>query len=175
MRDATHSIVNNYHRLCAWLDVRDLEQEAELAKLQSAPHWNPGGAPLEAYQAMAMAYSLRSYVARMRAPVSAGHNNLEALNATFACEIDDAFQAAGDSGIYEHGLDIGRASMLIQAIMTLLDDDGIARAVLIEEQKPADVARARNIHVAHVYRAVRVAREAIAAEPHLRAYGEELR
>lgn len=175
MRDATKAIVRNYHRLCRWLDIRDLIQEAEVAKLEAAQTYETGGPPPEAYNARAMAFSVRRYVMKARAPVSgSSHENaLQALGGTRACDLQALRSNAGDSGQYERHVDMARAAKIVHSVLNLLEDGQLAGEVLLHERKSAEVAKAYRVPVRTVYRAARAARVALAEQPTLRAYGEE--
>ena len=79
MKDATTAIVRNYSFLCGWLEIQEMRQEAELAKLEAARTWKPDRAPLEAWQAQAMTGALWLYVRRARSPVYASRHCIAEL------------------------------------------------------------------------------------------------
>jgi DNA-directed RNA polymerase specialized sigma24 family protein len=173
MRDATRAIVSNYLRNCWWLEKHDLIQEAELAKLEAARYWKPGGAPLEAYLARVVANHLCYYVARCRCPVYAPTNRIGAMYETQPCAISAArnIPASGQPPV-EH-MDRARMAELVRRALAVIALGDLAAEVLLAERKPAEVAAARGVPVQKVYRATRDARRALREDEGLRAFVEE--
>ena len=173
MKDATRAIVSNYLRNRWWLEKQDLIQEAELAKLEATRYWRPGGAPLEAYLARAMANHLCYYVARCRCPVYAPTNRIGALYEAQGCAETAArnIPASGQPAIER--MDRARMAELVRNALAVMALGDLAAEVLLAERKPAEVAAARGVPVRKVYRATRDARRALREDEGLRAFVED--
>ena len=173
MKDATKAILNHYLWTCPWVDRDDLAQEAELAKLEAARHWKPTGAPLEAYQATAMAHTLRRYTWDFRWPVYAPVRHLD-LNRFDLRKVSlvKTGRMPGTDEPADVRLDSNRAVEMVRTALALLHCGDLAADVLLGERKPAEVARARRVPVAKVYRAARDAKRALRESKELRAFVE---
>lgn len=65
------AVVANYARLNAWLDIRDLEQEATVAALEARADWRQdGGSSRDLWEAWRVGLALSRFVAAQRVPVS---------------------------------------------------------------------------------------------------------
>jgi DNA-directed RNA polymerase specialized sigma24 family protein len=163
-------IARRYGRLVAWLDARELEQEAAVAMLEAQRTWRAGGgANLATYQTRAVVFRLKRFVDRERSPVSASTNyvpNLRGLVRADVRAIDDEIAPHTTLRIEDH-LDLQRAADELRAIMAMQSDG--AREVLLGETKPAQVAHDLGLPVATVYRQTQAARLALTESPRLRA------
>jgi DNA-directed RNA polymerase specialized sigma24 family protein len=159
MKDATKAILNHYLRQCPWMDRDDLAQEAELAKLEAARHWRPTGAPLEAYQATAMAHTLRRYTWDFRWPVYAPVRNLDTTRFDLRkAGLAAARRLPGTDEPADVRMDSARAAEMVRTILALLNCGDLAAEVLLREREPEEVAKARSVSVSKVYREVRYAK-----------------
>lgn len=163
-------MINNYHRAFRWLDTEDLEQEAAVTALETSRSWRPGGAPLDAYQARAVAYSLRRYTKRAASPVSASARYVGDLDCTRRESTDWMDQMSAE----EFDLDRARAIDEVRSIFAGMDAGHLAVGVLLEERKPAEVARLEGVDVELVYRTTAQARRRIAEKKSLRQLVEAL-
>ena len=147
--------IRSYSMRNPWLDSRDLEQEAAVAALEASRAWrSDGGASRDWYEARAVALALSRFVAEQRAPVSLPKAQRDGWKAATAAqraplvvqgpsgqsEAPDVARVAADGFTPpEEMLDLARASV---AIRSLLDRQSeAARAVLLGEEKYADVAK----------------------------------
>ena len=173
MKDATIAIVRNYSYLCGWLEVQELRQQAELAKLEAARTWRPGLAPLEAYQSKAMTFSLWLYVRTARAPVYASRHCIRELDACKRADLFSAREGCEPVVPPEECIDRHRVKNLITRMLALLPRGDLAGEVLLGERKPAEVAETRRVPVREVYQAVRDAKKRLAGSRRLREYAME--
>jgi hypothetical protein len=173
MRDATTAIVRNYSYLCGWLEVQELRQQAELAKLEAARTWKPGLAPLEALQATTMKYALLDYVIRARVPVYASRHCVAELDACERVDLLAAREVCDPVVPPEERIDHHRVKNLITRMLALLPRGNLAGEVLLGERKPAEVAVARKVPVRAIYQAVRDAKRTLARSRRLREYAME--
>ncbi len=173
MKDGTRAIVNHYLRTCPWMDKDDLSQEAELAKLEAARHWKPTGAPIEAYQAPAMYHALRRFTWDFRWPVYAPVRHLDTNRFDLRrAGLAEARRTPAPGAAADAGIDSTRAAEHVRTALALLHCGDLAAEVLLSERKPAEVAKARRIPVAQVYRAARDAKRALRENEGLRAFVE---
>ena len=176
MKDATNALVRNYGALCGWIEAQELRQQAELAKLEAARTWKPGGAPLVACQGKAMLWSLWEHVRRVRAPVHADPGNragAQALDAARAVDIEAARDVSVASVPADEQVDRRRIVAIALRELAALPSGHLAGEVLIFDHNPAEVAEAQGIPVREVYLAVRHAKRHLSASQPLRAYAEE--
>ena len=173
MKDATTAIVRNYAHLCGWLEVQELRQQAELAKLEAIRTWKAGGAPLEAWQAKAMTYSLWLYVRTARAQVYASRHCIHDLDACHRADLVSAHNAPAFGVPEEERIDRHRVKNLITRMLALLPRGDLAGEVLLGERKPAEVAETRRVPVREVYRAVRDAKRTLVKSRQLQEYAME--
>lgn len=164
-----------------WIDTCDLEQEAALTALEAGRTWQSGGAAsLEWYEARAVSLALSRLVAETRAPVSIPKYCGDTWErATQARGVSLVVQAREDGHAEERPELVevsaqGHESMedrldsakLLRGLHRLLAKESeAARLVLLEEEKPAVVAKRLGESVAKVYaqtaRAVRNLRAAL--------------
>ena len=161
-------IARRYGRLVAWLDVRELEQEAAVAMLEAKRTWRAdGGANLATYQMRAIAIRLKRFVDRERSPVSASSNYLPNLRGLMRADVRCLDTEADPCARGDGHLDMQRAAEELHAIMAM--QPAGARAVLLGEDKPAKVARDLGLPVATVYRQTQAARRSLSESPRLQA------
>ena len=144
------AVVTNYALRNAFIDRRDLEQEAALASLEAAHRWHPGSAPRDLWESRVVALALSRFVAEARVPVSLpkhkGENWQRAASATRA-ELDD--DVAEHSQPLEDRLDLARATAEVRRILAA--EGEAARLVLLAEERSAEVARRLGLPVREVY------------------------
>ena len=154
---AVCSVVANYTRMAGgWLGADELQQVAAVTMLEAARTWKPGGAPLENYQAKAVAFRLKRYIAKMRRPASAREDMATA---------EDALPPQA-----EWHIDLKRAAEEVQRILSR--QSRAAVAVLLEERAPAEVAAELGLSAARVYTEAQAARRALRGSRKLRALAE---
>jgi len=173
MKDATTAIVRNYSFLCGWLEIQELRQQAELAKLEAARTWKPDGAPLEACQAKAMTGALWLYVRKARAPVYASRHCISELDGCKREVLRSIDHVPLPAEPAEAHLDRHRVANLITRMLALLPGGDLAGEVLLEERKPAEVAKLRKVPVRDVYQAVQDAKKRLGRSRQLREYALE--
>lgn len=153
----------SYARRCWWASVDDLTQEAAAAILKAQTTFDPNrGTPFRAYALRAAEYALQPYLWGESSPVSGsfGAKLSGALAGLHrAGEVDPQTPAeAPDPATVVTTEQWARA---VQALVRSVDPTGLAREVLLNENKSADVAADKNIPVNHVYSATAKAREAL--------------
>jgi hypothetical protein len=176
MKDATNAIVRNYSALTGWLEAQELRQQAELAKLEAARTWKPGGDPLVACQNKAMTWALWRYVRQERAPVHANLGHRSGVLALDGCHRVDLLAARGTPASgesYEERSDRRRLSNIITRMLALMPSGNLAGEVLLAERKPAEVAQARKVPVRAVYQAVQDAKRTLVQDRTLRQFAAE--
>lgn len=153
------ALAASFARANAWADPRDLHQEAALAALRCTRSWRPDVTPLSAYQRVAVRRALLDLVRRDHNIVS----GLETHGPVDGCYVVAGYQqldldtpAGGDP---ERDLDTRRTAARIREI--LAGHSAAARAVLLEERLPREVARDLGIPAATVRRQTWRAREAV--------------
>ena len=172
-QQAIKAICNNYSRIYWRLDRRDMEQEATMAALKAARTWSPtDGTPLHCYQARAAVLAVRRYCTKAVCPVSGCENirdtlTIEELPLYAVEETADGF--ASPEGHYYRN----RLAAEIRRILYGLPDGRLASLVLLDEYKPAEVAREERCKLRRVYRATTRAYQALAASPTLQMYAAE--
>jgi DNA-directed RNA polymerase specialized sigma24 family protein len=176
MKDATNAIVRNYSALTGWLEAQELRQQAELAKLEVARTWKPGGAPLVACQNAAMKWALWRYVRWARGPVYANLGHRAGTEALDACRSVDLLALRGQPDIgdsHEDHLDKRRMANIITRMLALMPSGELAGEVLLGERKPAEVAQERKVPVREVYQAVQDAKRKLKGSRRLRQFVAE--
>ena len=172
-QQAITAISNNYARRYYTLDRRDMEQEAALAALESAHTWRPFGAPLSCYQARAAALAVRQFGACSSCPVPMRAHRVDALWGLTSVSYEHAGHLTDPDASPESHLYRNRLAAEIRRILYGLPDGHLAGLVLLDEYKPAEVARQQQVKLKRVYRATTRARQALAASTTLREYAAE--
>jgi len=166
---AIRVICNNYAARYWTLDRQDMEHEAVAAALEAGRTWRPDGAPLACYQARAAALAVRRYCARAACPVS-GCSREPAMawqqRAVPMSEMDST--ADPDTHYWRR-----RLAAEIRRILYGLSDGHLAKMVLLDEYKPAEVAREERCKLRRVYRATSRAYQALAESEILQNYAAE--
>ena len=156
------SLVFKFRKLAPWIEPQELRQVACLAYLEAARSYPPNcQASLATYRDAAARFMLSHHIDRARSPVTAGKNNLFAMRGMSRAPLE----ALGGERC-EPDLDIEAAKAKLRAVMQLMSP--AATAVLLEERKPAEVARALRMPVGKVYQATLRARRALARNEELR-------
>lgn len=144
--------VRNYAARNTWIDLCDLEQEAAVAALEARASWRAdGGASIESWESWIVGLALSRFVAEARVPVSLpkrkGENWREASSA-HGVDVDalDDFAQFED---VEELLDRRRAAAEVRRILD--EESEAAKAVLLGEQKSAEVAERLHTSVREVY------------------------
>ena len=167
---AIRVICNNYSARYWTIDRRDMEHEAVAAALEAERTWRPDGAPLDCYQARAAALAVRRYCARAACPVS-GCSRAPATAWSFtAVPLWEQHPGADapDSHYWRRQL-----AAEIRRILYGLPDGHLAKLVLLDEYKPAEVARQERCKLRRVYRATSRAYQALAESETLQSYAAE--
>lgn len=157
-----------YRRRNAWLDPRDLEQEAALVALEAGRDWRPdGGTTRDLWEAWRVGLALSRIVAETRCPVSLPKRKGESWDAASASVGASLTVQAPDGGERERPaleqlaadqhedaesvIDRARAVVAVRRIMA--SQPPAARAVLLDEERPAAVAARLGMTPTEVYRA----------------------
>lgn len=168
MLDQAISVIcANYARRYPSLDIRDMRQEATVAALEARRTWRRGGAPLHCYQARAAALAVRLYCAKARCPVSGWAGNLAALGRIQRASDGLAIDPAPDPETHYYRR---RLAAEIRRILYGVPDGHLAALVLLDEYKPAEVARQQRRPLRQIYRATHRAYQALASSETLREY-----
>jgi DNA-directed RNA polymerase specialized sigma24 family protein len=172
--------VRNYAGRNPWLEQRDLEQEAAVAALEAGQSWRQdGGTSRDLWEAWIVGLALSRFVAEQRCPVSLPKCKGESWDVASGAK-RVATQVRTDSGIEcEHPAVASFAAEQFEPIEDRLDhehaaaevrrilaaESEAARAVLLAEEKSAEVAKRMGLPVRQVYedtaRAVRALRAAL--------------
>ena len=156
---AVKAVVANYQRRALWLEAADLQQQAALTMIEAARTWKPGGAPLAAYQASAVARNLERYIAAQASPVHETHGRASGAR---GCDLE-AIASLGEPPDAEFHIDLKRACEEVRRI--LASKSPAARAVLLGERKPADVAAEMGLPARQLYVEIKAATRALRASP----------
>ena len=148
---AVRSVVAAYQRRALWLEAADLQAEAAVVSIEASRTWRPGGAPLASYQARAVAKHLGRYLAKQRCPAS-GKDPIG-----ISVEIDDS--ARTDTPDAEWHIDLERACAEVRRI--LAGKSAAARAVLLGERAPAEVAAELGVPARRLYVEIKAATRAL--------------
>jgi hypothetical protein len=166
---SVRAVCANYARRAAWLDARELQQEAAVAMIEASRTWKPGGAPLGSYQASAVAKRLGRYLAASRAPVSLHRTESSAVAVPLGRDGRDspdvAKASAREWSSPDSRLDLARAAEEVRRL--LWGKHPVAAAVLLDERTPAEVADELRVTPLTVYRAVCAAKRALAGSGRL--------
>jgi DNA-directed RNA polymerase specialized sigma24 family protein len=154
---AIRAVVANASRLASWMEARDLQQEAALVMIEAARTWRPELGTLSNYQAKAVARHLQTYIAAQASPVH--HREHHRAPAVERASVEALALVAAPAMGMERALDLDRAAREVRAIMEGYTP--AARAVLIEERRPAEVAREHGLSVRQVYNEAQYARRAL--------------
>ena len=182
----SRAAIRNYAQRNPWLSLNDLSQEAAVAALEAGQRWRPdGGASRDWHEARIVALALARFVAEQRCPVSLPKHKGEswqAASATTRCALQVPSEggeerenpalarlAAEQCEPLEDRLDRERAHAEVRRIMAAQSE--AARAVLLAEEKSAEVAQRMGLSVRDVYeqtaKAMRSLREAFCLEERL--------
>lgn len=173
--------VSRCRRRNVWFDVQDLEQEAALASLEADFSYQPDrGASPDTWETRLVSSALSRLVAETRVPVSLPDYHGEELRKRTAgigrvpvfVKLEDGDEvehpamanvARDEHRPMEDSLDALRTIVRVRELLER--ESAAARAVLLEEEKPAAVAKRLGESVAKVYaqtaRAMRNLREAL--------------
>jgi hypothetical protein len=161
------SLIRKFHRIAPWVEPEELQQVAALAYLEAAQSYPPNcQASLDTYRDSAVRYMLSHHVDRARSPVTASTGKLSAMREMRGASLEVIDQDGGELEERERDLDIAAAKVRLRAVLQLMSP--AATAVLLEERKPAEVARALRVPVQRVYVATLHAKRAIARNEELR-------
>lgn len=164
--------IRSYSIRAPWLDIRDLEQEAAAASLEAARGWRAGEAPPELWESRLVAIALSRLVAEQRSPVSVPdcrgkEGSRDRANWELAAYAGRAplTVPGDDGGEIEHPEvarraaeawepiedQLDRARALAVAVALLEARSEAARAVVLGDEKPAEVAARLGLSRAEVY------------------------
>ena len=166
---AIRVICNNYSARYWTLDRRDMEQEAVAAALEAERTWRPDGAPLACYQARAAALAVRRYCARAACPVSGCSREPATAWQQKVVPLSEMTSVEEPDSHYWRR----RVAAEIRRILYGLPDGRLAKMVLLDEYKPAEVAREERCKLRRVYRATSRAYQALAESKILQNYAAE--
>jgi hypothetical protein len=159
---AVRAVVANYSRMNSWLEARELQQQAAMVMIEASRTWKPGGAPLAAYQARAVALSLKKHVENTRCPVPNSHRTPDARGV----DVEAIDLAGGETQQAEWHIDVKRATEEVRRILS--KQSPAAVAVLLGEREPAQVAAALGMTASRVYVEAQAARRALRGSVKLR-------
>ena len=154
---------NHYARRCWWASVEDLVQEAATAILKAQTTFDPErGTPFKAYALRAAQYALQPYIWAESSPVSAsfGAKLSGALTGLHRAGELDA-ETPDERPDANTSLTTERWTQAVQSLVRSVDPTGLAREVLLYENKSADVAATYGVDVHDVYVATAKARDAL--------------
>jgi DNA-directed RNA polymerase specialized sigma24 family protein len=151
---AVARVAANWHRRASWMDADELLAEAAMVAVETARTWREDLGPLENYQASAVARRLGRHVVQQASPVSLH----QTATATKREDLDE-LASAGERPAAEWHLDHERACQEVRRI--LAQKSPAARAVLLDERKPAEVASELGVPVRQVYVEIKSATRAL--------------
>ena len=161
------SLIRKFHRIAPWVEPEELQQVAALAYLEAAQSYPKDcQASLDTYRDSAVRYMLSHHVDRARSPVTASTGKLAAMRGMDRAALEELDWAGGEQATRERDLDIAAAKVRLRAVLQLMSP--AATAVLLEERKPAEVARALRVPVQRVYTDTLRARRALVRDEELR-------
>ena len=163
---AVSAVIRRYARRSAWIEAMELQQQAVVIMAEAARTWKPGPVPLASYQAAAVARQLGRYIAAQASPVHETHGQLSGAR---GCDLE-ALEHVGATPCPERLIDIARACAEVRRILAARSV--AARAVLLEERKPAEVASAMGLSVRAVYVEVNAAMRGLRASRQLARLAE---
>jgi len=179
--------VHGYARRNPFIDIRDLEQEAAVTAIEASRTWCPdGGSSREAWEAWKVGLVVSRFAAAARCPVSlpkAKRASWEVASASKAVGLSTPANDVGCDENSEADCDespetarisveswqpieerLDRARALATAVELLEARHPAARAVVLDDEKPAEVAARMGLtraevydHTARAMRALRVA------------------
>ena len=166
---ALRAVCANYCCLAMWMEAKEIQAEAALTALEAARTWKPALGTLSNYQASAVAKRLSTYVTTEASPMHhrQGHRAPPVVRASV--EVLER-QAAPCAGI-EFKLDLTRAAREVRRILEL---HPVAKAVLLDERQPVDVAAELGLPAAHVYEVTAAAKRALRGSRKLRRLAEAI-
>ena len=153
---AVRAVVANYQRRAPWFEACELQQQAALTVLESSRTWKPGGAPLEAYQANAVARRLGRHIAETCIPVTDKHRTPYYVTRVGTNALD---LAGGEAPQAEWHIDLARAAMEVRRILSRQSPAAVA--VLLGEREPALVSAELGLPVESIYSELQAARRAL--------------
>jgi len=152
---AVRAVVSNYSRRNSWLEARELQQVAALTMIEASRTWKPGGAPLAAYQARAVALSLKRHIEDAHCPVPNRHRSPEGVRRCDLVDLPDR----GEAPQAEWHIDLKRAAEEVRRILSRQSPAAVA--VLLGEREPALVAAELGLPASRVYVEAQAARRAL--------------
>jgi DNA-directed RNA polymerase specialized sigma24 family protein len=154
---AVQRVAANWHRRANWLGADELLAEAALVAVETERSWKPELGHLENYQTSAVARRMGSYVAQMASPcpLAIGNHVHPAGQRAGLGDLDNV----GEAPRAEFHIDLKRAVEEVQKI--LARQSPAARAVLLEEREPVDVAAELGLPASRVYTETQLARKAL--------------
>ena len=161
------SLIHRFHRIAPWIEQAELQQVAALACLESARSYPKGAsASLATYQASAVRFMLSHHIDRDRSPVTASTGKLSAMRGMTRAPVEALDWVGAEDEPREQELDLTAAKVRLRAALSLMSP--AATAVLLDERKPAEVARTMRVPRRQVYVAVLQAKRALARNEELR-------
>jgi hypothetical protein len=172
------SMIRNYGNRYPTIQREDLEQEAALLSLEAQRYFKDDGpATWVTYINQASRFHFRNWTIMQIAPVTVGHNNVTEVVEMRTAKLPESGSDTPEpfklTAKPEAQLDSLRAAKELRKLIDSLPHGSLARAVLLDEIKPAIVAKRNRVPVQIVYRAVVSAKQAIAESPQLRALAQE--
>jgi len=164
---AVRAVVANYSRRNSWLEARELQQQSAMVMIEASRTWKPGGAPLAAYQARAVALSLKKHIENTRCPVPNSHRTPADARGVDVEAID---LAGGEAPQAEWHIDLKRAAEEVRRILSRQSPASVE--VLLGEREPALVAAELGLPASRVYVEAQAARRALRGSAKLRQLAE---
>jgi hypothetical protein len=170
IEQAAARVAHKYARRCWWSDPRELRQEATAAMLGAVPGFDPSKASRPG-QAEAFFYrvglrALHNFTWRSGSPLSETDHNLRLLAGVTRAPVEEAAElpvlAPWADEIIANGAHLAELrAALAEVLGQLGEDEELARAVLLRDGKPEDVAVLYGVERRRVYRATALARRFI--------------
>lgn len=158
-----HRVARRYAARCWWAGLDDLLQVARLACVEAERTFDKRvGVPLDAYAWRAAVNSVRRYLWRMSAPVSASdHHQTEVAGmhrAPVEAALDEEASEPWADAVLNDTRWRGRVRSQLFRILARnmeIGDCLLALRVVLDGERPAEVAREHSVPVAQVYEARR--------------------
>lgn len=172
-------IAMRYKKRASWVDVEEFKQIAWLAFADAKPRWDPRvGVPLWKFLERAATFACAKEMYRSRSPLHAGNGSVKKLAAFKRAPLDAAPEPASldERQLAEATYAVERSERIrksvrqvIRYVDTVVEKPhghamvrvNIARAVLLEGQKPEAVAKRVGLPVEDVKRACKRARKEV--------------
>ena len=155
---AVQRVTANWHRRANWLGADELLAEAALVAVETERSWKPGRGPLENYQTRSVKRHMGAYVAQQASPYPlAIGNHVQPVG--HRVNLGDLDNVLVEVPRAEFHIDLKRAVEEVQKI--LARQSPAARAVLLEEREPVDVAAELGLPASRVYTETQLARKAL--------------